>query len=232
MKKLNPVEGAKRIFSLSNLLELVKSVVKILLLGAIIIWLIQGSIEHLVFIPGGDLQTPLKVLGVILLKLVISVSSLFIVIAIIDYFFQKHLHIRKLKMSKEEIKREYKDREGDPYLKQRRRSLHMSAAMDDIAARIKQSTMVLTDAAHMAVVLYYEMGKTPVPILSAKGKNHMARRIIAMAKQYGLPILPEPALAKGLYTEVDQNSYIGTDFIEPVALIVRDILETNKKPAL
>jgi type III secretion protein U len=221
LKKINPVEGVKRIFSLNNLLELAKSVVKILLLGAIIFWLIKGSIKHLLFIPRGDLQTPLKVLGAILQKLVIAVSSLFIIIAIIDYFFQKHLHIRKLRMSKEDIKREYKDREGDPHFKRHRRRLQIEVAMDDVAARIKQSTVAIVDGERLAVVLYYEMGKTPVPILSAKGKNLMAGRITALARSHGLPIVSDAALARALYAGCDQGNYIGSDFIEPVALLLR-----------
>jgi type III secretion protein U len=199
-------------------------VVKILLLGAIIFWLIHGSVKHLLFIPRGDLQTPLKVLGTILQKLVIAVSSLFIIIAIIDYFFQKHLYIRKLRMSKDEIKREYKEREGDPHFKRHRRRLQIEVAMDDVAARIKQSTMVLADGDRLATVLYYEMGKTPVPILSVKGKNLMAGRIITLAKGHGLPVVPDAQLARRLYAACDQGSYISSDFIEPVAVLLRRIM--------
>lgn len=224
IKKINPVEGVKRIFSLNNLLELLKSVVKILILSAIIFWLIKGSIKDLLFIPRGDLQTPLIVLATILQKLTISISALFIVIAIIDYFFQKHLYIHKLKMSKQDIRREYIDREGDPRFKRRRRNLHIEAAMDNMAARIKTSTLVLTDARRLAVVIYYEMGQTPIPILSAKGKNHMAGRIIALAKKHGLPILPDPPLARRLYSDCLQGNYIDSDFIEPVAKILRGVM--------
>lgn len=224
LKKINPVEGFKRIFSLSNLLELVKSAVKILLLGSILYWLIKDNIKNLLFIPRGDLQTPLLVLTTILKKLVIAVSALFIAIAIMDHFFQKHLHIRKMRMSKDDIKREHKDREGDPYLKGRRRSLQMEAAMDDMASRIRSSTVVLTDAERLAVVIYYEIGQTPVPILSVKGKNHLAGRIIALAKKHRLPILPDAVLARNLYAECDQGNYIGSDFIEPVAMVLRGIM--------
>jgi type III secretion protein U len=224
LKKINPVEGVKRIFSLNNLLELFKSVVKILLLGAIIYWLIKGSIKNLLFIPRGNLQTPLTVLAAILQKLMVAVSALFIVIAIMDYFFQKYLFIRKLRMSKDDIKREYKDREGDPHFKQRRRSLQIEAVMDNMAARIKKSTVVITDGERLAAVIYYEMGQTPVPILSVKGKNRMATSIIALAKKNGLPIIPDSQLAQALYADCDQGNYIGSDFIEPVAMILRKIM--------
>lgn len=224
VKKINPVEGVKRIFSLSNLLELVKSIIKILLLGTILYVLIKGNIKNLLFIPRGDLQTPILVLTSILQKLIIAVSALFIAIAIMDYFFQKYLHIRKLRMSKDEIKREYKDREGDPHFKQRRRSVQFEAAMDNMAAKIKKSTVVLNDGQRLAVVIYYEMGQTPVPIVSVKGKNLMADRIVQLAKKHGLPVLPESVLARDLYAECEQGHYIGTQFIKPVAMILRKVM--------
>jgi type III secretion protein U len=224
IKKINPVEGVKRIFSLSNLVELGKSILKIVLLGFIIYVLIKGNVKNLIHIPRGTPQTALDVLAAILKKLAVAVSALFIAVAIVDYFFQKHLHLRKLKMSKEDIKREYKDREGDPLLKQRRRQLQLEMAMDDMAARIKQSTVVLVQAGKRAVALYYERGKTPLPILSAKGGNLAAERIMAMARKHGITVLPDAELTRRLYADCEQGNYIPPRYIDPVAVILRKVM--------
>lgn len=223
-KKVNPVEGVKRIFSLSNLLELVKSIVKIALLGAIIYLLIKYNVKNLLHSTQGTPQTALDILAAILKKLALSVSALFIIIAIIDHFFQKYLHIRKLRMSKDDIKREYKDREGDPYLKQRRRRLQIEMATDNLAAKIKQSNVVFTQTKKLAVVIYYEMGKTSLPVVSIKSRNIMAEKVIDMAKRFGIPIYPDAALASELYENCAQDSYISSKFIEPVALVLRQVM--------
>ena len=222
--KINPVQGIKRIFSMSNLLELMKSIVKIALLGTIIYLILKANFKNLLYIHRGDIQTAQDVLTAILRQLTVYVSALFIVVAIIDYFFQKHLHIRKLKMSKEDIKREYKDREGDPYFKQRRRQLQMEMATDDMAAKIKQSTVVLTASNHTAVVLYFEMGKTPLPVVMVKGKNIIAEKIKAMARTHGIAIYEDAGLAQRLHKECEQDNYIKREHIEPVALILRKVM--------
>ena len=224
IKKINPVEGVKRIFSLSNLLELCKSIVKILLLGFIIYILIKDNVKNLIYIPQGTPQTALDVLAAILKKLAVAVSVLFIVVAILDHFFQKHLHIRKLRMSKDDIKREHKDREGDPHLKQRRRQLQIEMAMDDMVSKIKQSTVTIVQAKKLAVVLYYQMGKTPLPIISAKGKNLLAGKVIALSRKHGVPIVEDAALARDLYADGEQDNYIPSTYIASVAGILRTVL--------
>ena len=224
IKKISPVEGVKRIFSLSNLLELVKSIVKIALLGSIVYLLIKYNLKNLLNTIQGTPQTALDILAAILKRLVLSVSALFIIVAIIDHFFQKSLHIRKLRMSKDDIKREYKDREGDPHLKQRRRQLQIEMATDNLTAKIKQSTVVFTQSTKLAVVVDYEVGRTPLPVVSVKSKNIMAEKVIAMAKTFGIPIYPDAALARGLYENCRQDSYISSEFIEPVALVLRQIM--------
>lgn len=224
IKKISPVEGVKRIFSLNNLLELAKSIVKILLLGAIIYLLIKSNIKNLLHIAQGNPHTAMEVLSSILKKMMAAVCALFIVVAIVDHFFQKHLYIRKLKMSKDDIKREYKDREGDPHLKMRRRQLQIEMAMDDLAGKVKQSTVILTQGKKLAVAVYYEMGKTPLPIISVKGRKKLAEKIIFMAGKHGIPIVADASLARQLDSECEQENYITAKYIEPVAQVLREVM--------
>lgn len=224
IQKISPISGIKRIFSMSNLLELAKSIVKILLVGTIFYLYIKSSIRDLIHIYQGSAQSALDLLGAILKKIAIAISALFIVVAIIDHFFQKHLHIKKLKMSKDDVKREYKDREGDPHVKGQRRQLQIEMSQDDMAAKIKEATVVLIRKKEKAVVLRYEMGETPLPIVSVKGKAIIAEKIVALAKKHNIPVYPEPALTQDLFEGCQQDNYISTEFIEPVAGILRKVM--------
>ena len=223
-KKINPVEGFKRIFSLDNLLELIKSIVKIIFLGSIIYLLIKDNIKALIDIPSYGLQTLLAVLASIMKKLAIYVSCVFIVVAIVDYFFQKYLHIRKLKMSLDEIRREYKDREGDPHVKLMRSQIHRGLIMDDMVGKIQNSTVIITHSQKIAIAVYYEYGKTQLPIIQLKGKALMAERIIAIAGKSNIPVVQEPALAFKLSQKGQENNYIPHDLVEPVAMVLRTVM--------
>lgn len=232
LNKVNPVQGLKKIFSLSNVLELVKSVVKILLLAAIFYWIIKDNVKNLLHLHQAHQHAALELLFEILKKMAVAVSALFIVIAIIDHFFQKYLHIKKLKMSKDEIKREYKDREGDPHLKGRRRQLQIEISQDDMAAKIKQATVVLTQSKKKAVALYYKMGETPLPIVSVKAKNILTEKIVTMAKKYGIAVYAETALTRNLYEDCEEGGYITSELIEPVATVLRKVMgiESQENP--
>lgn len=224
IQKISPLQGIKKIFSMSNLLELAKSIVKILLVSAIFYLIIKSNIVNLIHLYQGSVQMAVDLLGVILKKIVIAVSALFIIVAILDHFFQKYLHIKKLKMSKDDIKREHKEREGDPHVKGQRRQLQIEMSQDDMAAKIKEATVVLIKKREKAVVMRYEMGETPLPIISVKGKNIIAEKIIALAKQHGIPVFSEPSLTENLHKECEQDNYIKTDFIEPVAVVLRKVM--------
>lgn len=225
LNKVNPVQGVKKIVSLSNLMELVKSIVKILLLAAILYLIIKDNVKNLLHLhQGSSQQAALDLLCEILKRLAVAVSALFIILAIIDHFVQKYLHIKKLKMSKDEIKREYKDREGDPHLKGRRRQLQIEISQDDMAAKIKEATVVLTQSKKKAVVLRYKMGETPLPIVSVKGKNILTEKIVTMAKKHGIPVFADAALTRDLYEDCEEGNYITSDLIEPVATVLRKVM--------
>lgn len=217
IKKINPMEGIKKIFSLSNLVELLKSIAKIVLLGGIMYIVITGRVQDLLNMIHSTKEEIPVMLGATLKRMVLWVSALFIVVAILDHFLQKYLHIKKLKMSKDEVKREHKDREGDPHLKGRRRQLQMEMASDDMAMKIRESTIVLTQSKQLAVAVYYERGKTLLPIITVKGKSRIAEKVVEMAKKHNIPVYEDAALTRDLYKKVEQDNYISSEFIQPVA---------------
>ncbi len=223
-KKIHPVEGFKRIFSLTNLLDLIKSILKVLLLFTIVYLILSDSIDLLVHIPVSTTTVILPVLGSILKKLVLAISSIFIIIAIIDYFFQKNLHHRKLRMSLDDIKREHKEREGDPQIKQQRRALHRDIVNTDVLTKIQNSTIIITQSKEIAIAIFYKKGEVKLPILELKGRGAMAEKIIDIARKANVPVVNDSSLAQKLYEKGRENNYIHSEVITPIALLLRSVM--------
>mgnify|MGYP003564650682 CR=1 FL=1 len=222
-KKVNPVEGFKRIFSLQNLIELIKSILKIVLIGSIVYLIIQDSIRHMVDLPNYRVETAHTVLAAILKELVLYISSIFILFAVLDYFLQKLIFLRQLKMSLDEIKQEHKDREGDPQIKQKRRQIHRDLIDEDLMGKIKNATVIITHSNKIAVVLYYQYGEVVLPIVLLKGRQHLAQKMIEIVRRFDKPLFNDPFLARKIFEEVKENNFITGDLIEPVAKILRSI---------
>jgi type III secretion protein U len=224
-KRINPVEGFKRIFSWKSLLELIKSVLKIVLLGSILYSIIKANIPLLVTIPNIGSKAIMSALFTIVGRLIIYVSCVFIFFAIIDYFFEKKLFLHKMKMNADDIRQEYKDREGDPQIKSHRRQIQRKFVVsEDVMTRIEKSTFIIVDGNKIAIAIYYEQGKTKLPIIHAKCRYFLAKRIIEIARQNKKPILQDKYLAKKLYKKGREGGYIHGDLIEPVAKLLRSLM--------
>ena len=225
LNKLNPQQWFKKVFSRKNLLELGKSIIKTLLLAYIVQHIIMNSIDSMVKAPIGGIAIQMSMLGDIIFRMYLYTCIAFIAVAAIDYLLQRKLYIKDLMMSKEEVKREYKEMEGDPHIKSQRKQLHMEMAMNDSMQKVRQSSVLITNPTHVAVALYYKEGKTPLPIITAKGEGAMAKRMMRIAEEEGIPIMRDVPLARGLFSEAREDAYIPGDFIEPVAEVIRWLRE-------
>jgi len=228
LNKLNPAEGIKKIFSMDNLMEFFKSIIKILFLGYLLYKLIMENLDNVIKIPYLGLPGILLIFGVIMKDLVINTATAFIIIAAIDYFWQKKRHTKKLMMSKDEVKQEYKEMEGDPIIKSKRKQLHREMAMNDTVQKTRKATVVVTNPQHLAIALYYDKDKTPLPVVVSKGEDLLARRIIEVAKEEGIPIMQNVPLAHSLYEQVAVDKFIPSDLIEPVAEVLKWVQSLNK----
>ncbi|WP_461833077.1 type III secretion system export apparatus subunit SctU [Desulfothermus sp.] len=221
LKKLNPAQSIKKIFSKDNLIELIKSIVKVSFLGFLIYVLIKNSINALLHIPYLGLESVFLILEDIFKKLIYISSSVFIVISAFDYYWQKKQHIKKLMMTKDEVKREYKEMEGDPQIKSKRRQLHREMIMNSTIERTRKATVLITNPTRRAVALYYEKSKSKLPVVLAKGENLIAKKMIEVAKEEGIPIMQNIPLAHALYEHVEIDKYIPSDLIEPVVEVLK-----------
>ena len=221
LKKINPAGALKNIFSKKNLIELLKSLVKIAVLGTAVAHVVWTGIPSLIGVVHCGLPCLMPVLGAMFTELVIYVSLAFIVVAVADYAFQKMSYIQGLKMSKDEVKREYKEAEGNPEVKSRRRSLFQELLNSQETSNIRRSSVIVANPVHFAVGLFYEKGRTPLPVVTLKEQGLNARRVVAIAEREDVPVMVDVPLAHSLMSEAKLNQYIPNELIAPVAEVLR-----------
>lgn len=220
LDKLNPVEGVKKMFSLDNLVELIKSVLKcVAMLG--IGWLvIKSMLPDLLVLPYGQ---PKAMGGAIwhgLLRIGLWTIVVFFFVSALDVWYQKFSYTKQLRMSRRDIKQEVKENEGDPYVKSRRRQLHQEWAQQNMLSAVRGSNVVVTNPTHIAVALQYEMGETDLPVVVAKGEGAMAEAIKKAAEEAGVPIMQNIPLARGLHEKTELDDYIDGEFFDAVAEVL------------
>ncbi len=221
LDKLNPQQWFKKVFSKKNLLELGKSVFKTVLLVWIVQDIVMRSVDAMTKAPLGGLGPQMAMLREIILRMYFYCGGVFVAVAAVDYLLERKMYIKELMMTKDEVKREYKEMEGDPHIKGQRRQLHMELVMNDAAQRVRKSSVLITNPTHVAVALYYEEGRTPLPIVTAAGEGALAQRMMRIAEEEGIPIMRNVLLARGLFSEGKVDAYIPGEFIEPVAEVIR-----------
>lgn len=220
LSKLNPAEGAKKIFSADNVVEFAKSIAKIAVTFVVLYMIFQDFRGDFLKLSWLDPEGLLAFTCLLLKRMTVPVMLTYAAVAGFDYFWQKKSFMKKMRMSKDEVKQEYKEMEGDPLIKSKRRQLHKELAMNAMLEHVKRSTVVVTNPTRRAIALYYDKSGQRLPWVVAKGENLLAKRIIEVAKEAGVPVMENVPLAMGLM-EVDMGRYIPSDLIEPVAEVLR-----------
>lgn len=224
--KINPASGIKRLFSVRSLIDFSKMVLKAAVLG----WVLWVMVNDMLPLLIGSAHLPTRGVGIVawtaLLKLLAAGCLVFIVIGPVDFGVQKWLFKRDQKMSKEDIKREHKDAEGDPLLKNQRKQIAHEMANSAPEQRVPNATVVVTNPTHYAVALRYAPGENALPVVVAKGANEAAARIRAIAQEHRVPIVGNPPLARALH-RLDIDSPIPEPLFEAVATVLRWVTYLN-----
>lgn len=231
LDKISPVSGAKRIFSMKNLFELLLSTLKTVFIGVLLTIVLVQSVEILIKAPVCGIPCLQAAFSDLMTTIAVYTIAAYVILAAADLAFKKREHIKELKMSKDEVKREYKESEGDPHIKGKRKQLMHELLMSDEVGAVKNASVVVTNPTHYAVALRYEEGKTPVPMVVAKGENLNAERILELARRFGVPIMRDVPLARSLYEQVPLDRYVPAELLEPVAEVlrfVRDLAERER----
>lgn len=218
--KLNPAEGLKKLFSVRSLIDFAKMVVKAIALGAVLWVLIESMVPLLVG------ATYLESAGVglltwkAILKLLAAGCIVFIVVGPVDFGLQLWLFKRDQKMTKDEVKREHKESEGDPQLKGQRKQIAQEMATSPPEKRVPGASVVITNPTHYAVALRYDPAETPLPVIVAKGMDAQAMRIRGIAEKAGVPVVGNPPLARALH-KLELDEPIPEELFEAVATVLR-----------
>jgi flagellar biosynthetic protein FlhB len=224
MERLNPVNGLKRIFSKHGLVEFLKSLLKFSLGGVLFFYLVKKMLMVLPFTAAMDVIHIQGVAGNLIAKSVIYTFTLFFILAIMDYLNEKWSFERSLRMTKEEIKKEYRETEGDPHIKARIKSLQKEIARQRMIQEIPKATVVITNPTHIAVALRYKKDEMSAPKIIAKGAGFIAEKIKEIARKYGIPIVEDKLLARALY-KLKINSLIPGELYRAVAKILAYIYQ-------
>jgi flagellar biosynthesis protein FlhB len=206
LEKLNPIAGFKNIISKKQLVELFKSTLKILIAAYVVYGAVRDSLPEVVLSVRGDAALTMSVLGDLVFKVSVRVGLLFAAFAIFDVWFQRRSYLKELMMTKDEVKREYKESEGDPHHKAKRKELHQEILEGAQMEAVKSADVIVTNPDHVAVALQYDREKDQAPRVVCKGIDARAQRIKAMAKAHDVPLMRNVPLAHALLRiEVDQE---------------------------
>ena len=229
--KLNPIKGMSRIFGLKALVELGKSVAKFSLVASIGGSYLYFNFDSIMQVGNGPINNAIgQSVETVLLGALVATVAL-VIIAMIDVPYQRYEFIKKLKMTKQEIKDEMKDIEGQPEVKQRIRAKQREMAQQRQLDDVPSADVVITNPQHFAVALVYEMDKEDAPRVVAKGKNFMAKRIRERATDNSVEIFESPLLARALYFTCDVGMYIPAGLFHAVAQVIAYVYSLNSVSA-
>ncbi len=228
--KLNPISGLKRLVSLRSLVELGKALIKFVVIGFIVYSVIKSEQDRFPLLIGQELTDVMSAFGSLIFKVVIRVALAMLLLSILDFYYQRWQYYKDLRMTKQEVKEEAKQTEGNPQVKSRIRAIQRSLVRQRMMAQVPKATVVITNPTHYAVALLY----TPdmeAPKLLAKGMNLVAKNIIRIARENRVPVHQNPPLARALYKEVKLEETIPVTLYRAVAKVLAYIYQQKSRAA-
>jgi flagellar biosynthesis protein FlhB len=227
--RISPMAGFKRLFSMRSLVELIKNVFKFAVVSIIGYMAIAPQLDHIKQLPDSSVLTILMFLGKLATNMMIGVLIATFFIALFDLIYQRFQYYKQLRMTKQEIKDEYKQMEGDPKIKQKLRQLRMERARKRMMAAVPESDVVITNPTHYAVALKYDSTNMKAPMVIAKGQDLVAFKIREVAEENDVPIVENPPLARALYTSTEIDQEIPTTHYEAVAKVISYVYQLKGK---
>ena len=220
LSKFNPINGFKRIFSKDSLFELAKSIVKIAVIAYVAYSNIVEEANNLFILYEVELNQAIALVGNIILEFGIEISVIFIVIGLVDYLYQKWKFSEDMKMTKQEVKDEYKNTEGDPQIKGRIRQKMREASQRRMMQDVPKADVVITNPTHFAVAIKYDAEVSKAPIVVAKGEDYLAQKIKEVAREHHVEIVENKPLARMLYHNVEIGAEIPPELYQAVAEVL------------
>ena len=224
LKKISPIAGMKRLFSLRSVAEFLKGLLKIAIVGTVAVLLMLPVISELPSVPGKSVADNLGMIHALAVRMLAGVVAVLALIAGLDFMYQRFEHSKKLRMTKQEVKDEYKQTEGDPHVKARLRAIRIERARQRMMQAVPEADVVITNPTHYAVAIKYDVEEMPAPKVVAKGVDQVAERIRAVAEEHGVPIVENPPLARALHAAVDLDEEIPAEHYRAVAEVIAYVM--------
>ncbi|MFV9875061.1 MAG: flagellar biosynthesis protein FlhB [Rickettsiales endosymbiont of Dermacentor nuttalli] len=229
LSNISIITGFNKIFSFRSLTELLKSVIKLVLLSLICFFSIKKHLIKLSIIYDYSLGYIISFLLFLIIKVMIAICIFMLFIALFDYLYQRYEFYKNMRMSKQELKDEYKKSEGNPEVKGKLKKLRMERARKLMIKAVKQADVVIANPEHFALALQYNVLSMQAPKVVAKGRDHMALQIRKIAEKYDVPVVENPPLARTLYASVEIDQYIPVEHYQAVAEIISYVYKLKGK---
>lgn len=235
MENLNPAEGVKRMFSLDNLVEVIKAFVKTALIFIIGWWVLKSLLPELALLPRAQPLAIGEAIWQIALQLLGWTIGIFAFVSILDAAYQRHSFTKKMRMSRRDIQQEVKDNEGDPHVKAQRRQTHQEWSQQNSSQAARDANVLIVNPTHVAIALDYDKQLCPIPTISAKGEDLMALAMREAAEDAGVPIVRNIELARNLLARTEVGEVIPPDLFDIIAEVilwareVREEIEQRKQ---
>lgn len=231
LNKLNPIAGMGRLFSFQSWVEAIKSVLKLGIIGTVAYMTVKAEFGTIMMLADASIGGILAFTAAASFKIILRVALVLIVLAILDYAYQRYQHEKKLKMTKQEVKEEHKQMEGDPKIKARVKSMQRELARRRMMQQVPKATVVVTNPTFIAIALRYDPAENDAPVVLAKGKRLIAERIREIAAANGIPIVEDKPLARGMYDKVEVGFPIPAEFFTAVAEIMAYVYRLKNRKA-
>ena len=229
LSRLNPIQGLGRLFSVRSLVELAKNLLKLAVIGGVIYLTIAGQFDKLFSLLHMPIEALVSVVGQMLGRVFLMASLSLLLIGMIDFFYNRYEYEKSLKMTKEEVREESKQSEGDPLVKGKIREIMLKTSMARMMKKVPEADVVITNPIHLAVALKYDRQKSAAPLVLAKGARKVAERIKAIAAEHGIPIVENVPLAQALYKTVDIGQEIPVTLYKAVAEVLAYVYRLKRK---
>ncbi len=227
--KLNPMKGFARIFSPGSLVELLKSVLKLAVIGYMVYSYLKGRIGQIFLLYDISIGQAIELIGDVVIELGIRIAAVYMIIAMLDYAYQKYKFKQDMKMTKQEVKDEYKNQEGDPQVKGKQKQRMREASMRRMMQQLPEADVVITNPTHYAVAIKYDPDKYDAPYVIAKGENYLAQRIKDIARDNKIEIVENKPLARMLYANVEIGGLVPPELYQAVAEVLAFVYHLKGK---
>lgn len=231
LEKISPMAGFKRIFGMKALVEFLKNFLKVLVIGIAVVMTAMPAKEHIGELMNAEKAEMLSFTQDVSKRMMIAACIVLFLLSIVDYVYQRMIFMKSMRMTKQEVKDEYKNAEGDPHVKQKLKAIRREKARRRMMANVPKADVIITNPTHYAIALRYDAATMAVPKVVAKGVDEVAARIREVAEKHKVPLVRNPPLARILYDTTEIDDEIPAAHYQAVAKIIGYIYRLKGKPA-